>query len=166
MATKIGDLANGQCPPWTKYYIENRHVLPPKGAYVNQSELMSYFARNLWRKLWDKVSDELDGVCDTAKDCNPDGQLATLDVDGTGEVTIQDIQRALRELLGYSVDNREETLANFLHSFTDTTRDGTVTLDDFQVFCQEIEEAKKRDDWRLSFGRSTSSAVTPETAKW
>ena len=50
VATKIGDLTNGQSPPWTEYYKQNPDVLPPKGAYVNiHSELMSYFGRNLWR---------------------------------------------------------------------------------------------------------------------
>jgi hypothetical protein len=49
VATKIGDLTNGQSPPWTEYFTAHPEVLPPKGAYVNiQSDLMSYFARTLW----------------------------------------------------------------------------------------------------------------------
>jgi hypothetical protein len=53
VATKIGDLTNGQSPPLTEYFLENPDFLPPKGAYINvQSELMSYFARNLWVRLY------------------------------------------------------------------------------------------------------------------
>jgi hypothetical protein len=53
VATKIGDLTNGQSPPLTEYFLENPDSLPPKGAYLNvQSELMSYFARNLWVRIY------------------------------------------------------------------------------------------------------------------
>mmetsp|Transcript_23849 Transcript_23849/g.56313 ORF Transcript_23849/g.56313 Transcript_23849/m.56313 type:complete len:702 (-) Transcript_23849:83-2188(-) len=160
VATKIGDITNSQSETWTKYYTENSHLLPPKGAYVNiQSELMSYFARNLWRKLWDKVTEEIGEICDVENDCNPDGRLKTLDRDGTGEVTIQDIQTALRELLDYSVDSREETLASFVHSFADTTGDGTVTLDDFEAFCTEMEKLKENDSWRIAFDKSITASL-------
>lgn len=150
VATKISDLTNGQSPPWTKYYKEHPEVLPPKGAYVNvHAELMSYFSRNLWRKMWDATSEALH-LERSLGDGNPEGRLALLDRDGDGIVSVEDFQVALRDLLGCSVDDREMALAEFVHSFADTTGDGKVALEDFEVFCTEMHETYERDDWRLS----------------
>ncbi|KAL7567910.1 hypothetical protein ACA910_019625 [Epithemia clementina (nom. ined.)] len=155
VGTKIGDLTNGQSPPWTTFYTENPQLLPPKGAYVNiQSELMSYFARNLWRKIWDKTTELIDDKeCDVSDNCAADARLDVLDQTGEGLVTVDDLHTALRDLLGYSVDDRETTLAQFVHAFADTTGDGTVTVDDIESFCDEIKDLYQRDEWRLSFPR-------------
>jgi EF-hand domain pair len=153
VATKISDLRNGQSPAWTEYYSQNTQALPPKGAYVNiHAELMTYFARNLWRKLWDSISKEIASTCessDAMEECNVDERFEALDSTGDGVITVEEIQAALRDRLGYSVDDREKSLAEFVHSFADTTGDGTVTRQDFEVFCSEIPELYKRDEWRL-----------------
>ena len=155
VATKVSDLTNGQSPPWTKYYTENPHFLPPKGAYVNvQSDLMSYFARNVWRKIFDKTSELIHTECDIDEgDCGADARMDVLDKAGDGYVTVDDLQEALRGLLGYSVDERETTLALFVHSFADTTGDGTVTVEDIERFCDEINDVYKQDEWRLAVPR-------------
>ena len=60
IATKISDLTNGQSPPLKEYYDAHPEALPPKGNYINiQSELMSYFAKSLWKKLWIAIAEEL-----------------------------------------------------------------------------------------------------------
>jgi hypothetical protein len=159
VATKIGDLTNGQSPPWTEYYTEYPEVLPPKGAYVNiQAELMTYFARNLWRKLWDALSDKLDDCGGVKDECDPEARMAELDEEGSGVVTVDNIQTALRDLLGYSVDDREKTLAQFVHSFADTTNNGEVTVLDFEVFCSEMEDVYERDKWRLAFPKKPNES--------
>ena len=177
VATKVGDLTNGQSPPFEKYFTENPHELPPKGAYVNiHAELMGYFSRNLWRKLWDSITIQLDEECDIddmgddeddsdCGDCNPVGRLATLDQSGDGVVTVEDIQVALRDRLGYSIDNREQSLAEFVNSFADTTGDGTVTLKDFEVFCAEMDEWSERDRWRLGERRPNKKAKDKSTTE-
>lgn len=169
VATKISDLTNGQSPPWTKYYQENQEMLPPKGAYVNiQAELMSYFARNLWRRIWDNLSQVIDAECDAeafydvgedgtvaaAEMCQPEARLETLDSDNDGKISVAEIQAALEELVGLSVDNRELTLAQFVHDFADTNGTGEVTLEDLQVFCDEMTETYERDQWRLAFKKT------------
>jgi hypothetical protein len=161
VATKIGDLTNGQSPPWTEYYTEHPELLPPKGAYVNiQAELMAYFARNLWRNLWDALSDKLND-CGVKKDeCNPKARMAELDEEGSGVVTVDNIQSALRDLLGYSVDDREKSLAKFVHSFADRTSTGKVTLLDLKVQCAEMEEFyEQQDKWRLAFPKKPNPSV-------
>lgn len=40
-------------------------------------------------------------------------------------------QEALHTYLGYSIDEREPTLAQFVHWIADTNGDGTVGLEDF-----------------------------------
>ena len=160
VATKISDLTNGQSPPLTEYYKQHPELLPPKGSYVNiQAELMTYFARNLWRKLWEAISTEISAFCDIDKDCNPEARLKVLDTSGDGKVTVPEIQAALRDLLGYSIDQREQSLAEFVHSFADTTGDGTVRLEDFEAFCAEMDETYERDKWRLAFPRPEKESV-------
>lgn len=126
VVTKIPDLTNGQSPPWTEYFTEHPELLPPKGAYVNmQMELMTYFARNLWRKIWEALSIELAENCNfmdmdwDCEKCDPEKRLAALDLDGDGEVTVEEMQQGLQDLLGYEVDSREMTLAQFVHNFAD-----------------------------------------------
>lgn len=150
IATKISDLTNGQSPPWTKYYKEHPEYLPPKGAYINiHSELMSYFGRNLWRKLWDAIS-EIIKENGMKKGCHAEFRLKQLDSDGDGTVTVADLRKGLESLLGYSIDERENTLAEFVHRFADTTGNGVVKLEDFELFCQEMLETYDRDKWRLA----------------
>jgi 2',3'-cyclic-nucleotide 2'-phosphodiesterase (5'-nucleotidase family) len=149
VATKVSDLTNGQSLPWTDYYGAYPEVLPPKGAYINvQSELMSYFARNLWRKIWEALSKELGDTCGI-DDCGSEERLKKLDSTGDGTVTVEEIQAALRDYLGLSVDDRELTLAEFVHSFADTNGDGTVTKRDMDVFCEELDNLYDTGGWRL-----------------
>jgi hypothetical protein len=168
VATKISDLRNGQSPPWTEYYTQNKHVLPPKGAYVNvHAELMTYFARNLWRKLWDSISMEIASQCDTAAvdgndECRIDERLDALDMTGDGIISVEEIQVALRDRLGYSVDDREMTLAQFVHSFADMTGDGQVTRKDLKLFCDDLDDLYKQDQWRLGFKKPSDEKATAQ----
>lgn len=147
VVTKISDLTNGQSPPWTEYYTKHPELLPPKGNYINiQSTLMAYFARNLWRKLWDATSKEISDTC--AIDGCPEARLEVLDRSGDGVVTVDEIQHALNDLLGYSVDKREKTLAKQVMEIADTTGDKRLTLADFEAFCDQFSEAL--EEWRDS----------------
>jgi 2',3'-cyclic-nucleotide 2'-phosphodiesterase (5'-nucleotidase family) len=147
VATKIGDLTNGQSPPWTTYFKVHTELLPPKGAYVNiQAELMSYFAKSLWRRIWDCLSERLNEECDATKMapdssvevCTPDLRLETLDTDQDGVVSVEDIQHALKDIVGLSIDRREQSLAEIIHRFADTNGTGEVTLEDIVLFCEEF----------------------------
>jgi len=165
VATKISDLANGQSPSWTEYFTQHPEVLPPKGAYVNiHAELMSYFARNLWRKLWEAVSREISGECEINDECNAEGRLAALDIAGDGVVSVDEIQLALKEKLGYSIDDREKSLAEFVHNFADTTGSGQITKQDFETFCDEMSEMYEKDKWRLSYQKPSQQQPQRETA--
>lgn len=160
VATKISDLTNGQSPSWTKYYTEHREKLPPKGAYINiQSELMSYFARNMWRRLWDGITDVLVESGVDEEDCDPAKRLAVLDADGDGVITLKEIQKGLDEILGQSVDGRETTLAKFVHDYADTTNNGRITLADFEEFTKEMNDKQESETWRMSFPRR--SRISP-----
>ena len=162
VATKIGDLTNGQSPPWTEYYKTHPEVFPAKGAYINiHAELMGYFARNLWRKIWDQISPDKAEPCDIDnEECDPEGRLATLDLDEDGVVGVHEIHAALRDVLELSVDESELSLSEFVHTFADTDNDGLVTIKDFQVFCEEMPQVYQTDAWRLL---STPSATTAKT---
>eukprot|EP00980_Cylindrotheca_fusiformis_P014769 scaffold4026_cov117-Cylindrotheca_fusiformis.AAC.4 len=169
VATKIPDLTNGQSPPWTEYYTQHPMLLPPKGAYVNiQAELMAYFAKNLWRKIWDSLSKTIGSECDVdaAEDCNAEMRMKTLDKDKDGLVSVEDIQSALKDIVGLSVDNRELSLAEFVHSFADTNGSGEVTKEDLQAFCDEMEEVYEEEEaWRLSIALPTGDVPLEEVTK-
>ena len=160
-ATKISDLTNGQSPPWTEYYSQNVAALPPKGAYTNiHAELMSFFARNIWRKLWDAISEEIgDDNCSigaaTLDECESEKLIQAMDTTGNGVVTVEDIHRLLKDKLSLSVDEREMTLAQYVHSFADTNGDGTVTKTDFELFIRDMEQNYDEEEkiWRLPFPR-------------
>ena len=123
---------------------------------------MGYFARNLWRKIWDDLSAKLANECDTettedgedAMNCFPEERLETLDQDNDGKVSIEEIQAALEEIVGLSVDNRELSLAKFVHDYADTNGTGEVTLEDMEIFCTEMQEVHERDQWRLAFAKA------------
>jgi 2',3'-cyclic-nucleotide 2'-phosphodiesterase (5'-nucleotidase family) len=165
VATKIGDLTNGQSPPWTTYFTKHPEVLPPKGAYVNiQAELMSFFAKSLWRRIWDGLSERLGGECDLTKvdqdssldACTPELRLDTLDTDEDGVVSVEDIQYALKDIAGLSIDRREQSLAEIIHRFADTNGTGEVTLDDIILFCEEFGvEQEQSNETTLGILRST-----------
>ena len=194
VATKISDLTNGQSLPLTDYFLAHPEELPSKGAYINiQSELMSYFARNLWRRLWDASTKRAAESECMVEECSPEGRLALFDRDGDGVVTVEDIQVALRDFLGYSIHPEELTLAEFVHSIADTVGDGEVMLEDFgtccsdedlirveichlsvsisqigsflpcaEVFCDEIAEVYRNDEWRLKYDKIPVTRVDPE----
>lgn len=156
-------------------YTEHPEALPPKGAYVNiYAELMSFFSRNLWRRLWEAITptviaaekgqavedldidiSTLDKLCEVESNCLPERRLSLLDLDDSGVVSVSDIQAALSEILHLSVDTTgtETSLAEFVYSFADADGDGVVTLEDMNSFCDEIPEIYDNQKWRLAFPR-------------
>ena len=137
-----------------------------------QSDLMAFFARNLWRKLWEATGLRIHDSNDSSnlsedecsiETCDPEGRLSTLDSDGDGIVTPEDIQHALRDFLGLSISEDETTLADYVYSFADTTGDGTVTTEDFEIFCTEMPQEYKNQKWRLAFPKPV--APEPEMEK-
>lgn len=145
VATKIKDLTNGQSPPLAAYYKAHPELLPAKGQYINiHSELMAFFARGMFRKLWEATGELIpdpNSVADNAtQPVNLDRlegklRLSVLDRDQDGYVTIDDIHCSLRDYLGLSVDDNYKTLAEHVHACADVTGNGKVTVEDFEVFC-------------------------------
>lgn len=149
VATKISDLTNGQSPPLKEYFLMHPELLPLKGDYMNvQTELMGFFARNLFRKLWKATrkhlsSADLVQLEQEARKNQPDGvaelegqlRMSVLDRDGDNILSIEDIHVGLRDNLGLSVYGDEMMLAKYIHRYADVNGDGIVTIDDFEIFC-------------------------------
>jgi hypothetical protein len=127
IATKVGDLTNGQSAPFTEYFTAHPEKLPPKGNYLNiHSLLMSYFARNLWHRMWEEIhADDEDGVLDA------------LDLDGDGVISVEEIHAALARILGLSTDCTQMALARYVHRFADVNGQGEVTRDDLLRFVRD-----------------------------
>jgi len=157
VATKIPDLTNGQSPTFTDYYTAHPEALPPKGNYANiYAELMSYFARNLWRRIWDAAEPADISEFDVSK-CSDQGfcheRLAALDRDQDGVIGVEDIHGALRDVIGLSVHSEETTLAEYVHTFADVDNDGEVTVKDMEYFCKELPAIYAKDKWRLAYAK-------------
>jgi len=147
VATKISDLTNGQSPPLKEYFLAHPELLPSKGDYINiQTELMGFFARNLFRKLWKATGKHMSN--DDLLDLEEEGasraesiemesklRLSVLDRNGDGILSVEDIHIGLRDYLGLSVFEEEKCLAKLVHKYADVTDSGEVTVEDFEVFC-------------------------------
>jgi hypothetical protein len=156
VATKIPDLTNGQSPTLTEYYTAHPELLPPKGAYINiHSELMSYFARNMWRKIWDAT--EGDGE---VNENDIQKRFDMLDLNGDGVIDVVEIHSALRDLLGLSAHEEEKSLAESIESYADVNGDGKVTIDDFWAFTLEVPQLYEADKWRLAFAMPAGAHVS------
>ena len=164
VATKIKDLTNGQSPPLTKYFKAHPELFPASGSYINiQTELMAFFARNLFRKLWDATGERIQDPEEvleeftqpsnkTLEEVESRLRLDVLDVDGDGCLTVDDIHVALRDILGLTVHEEEKTLAECIHSYADVTDTGTVTVDDFEQFCTGLpRELRLIPKWKDAF---------------
>ena len=174
VATKISDLTNGQSPPLKAYFLEHQDLLPSKGDYINiQKELMGFFGRNLWRRLWEAIGDRIPDTDETKASGAMEAEdsrlrLDVLDRDGSGIVTVDDIHVGLRDILGLCVDNTEKTLAKHVHEIADVTENGKVTKQDFELFCLGVPPdfqpiARK---WSDAFpeSRGPSPAVSRSTS--
>lgn len=162
VATKIKDLTNGQSPPLKEYYLANPDLLPPKGQYINiHSELMAFFARGMFRKLWEATGELIPDPEVVAEDASHpvnmerlEGKLrfSVLDREKKGWLSVEDIHVGLRDFLGLSVDDNYKTLAERVHVCADATGNGMVRVEDFEVFCTGMpKELKLRKRWEDAF---------------
>jgi 2',3'-cyclic-nucleotide 2'-phosphodiesterase (5'-nucleotidase family) len=150
VATKVSDLTNGQSPTLTKYYTEHPEALPPTGNYINiHAELMGYFAHNTWKKIWDSINPDCD-LC-AVEDCQVEERFEQLDRNNDGTVSVADIQAALRDHVGLSVDSTETALAEAVHAVADIDQDGEVTLVDLELFCDNIPKIQQQRQWKKAY---------------
>ncbi|KAI2493471.1 hypothetical protein MHU86_21089 [Fragilaria crotonensis] len=173
IATKIGDLTNGQSTAFTEYYTANPKLLPAEGSFINISvELMGYFARNLWRKIWESLEPSM--LVEPGLDSDYTyfrERFADLDNNQDGFISVDDIHAALRDVLGLNVHCDEMTLAESVHAYADVNNDGDVTVDDLELFSKELPGIYERDRWRLAYAKNdahrlihlASVAASPRT---
>lgn len=182
VATKIKDLTNGQSPPLTAYFKAHPEFLPSKGSYYNiHSELMGFFARSLFRKLWDATGELIPDPVDVLEEASHpaptleevEGRLrhSVLDRNGSGLITVDDIHFGLRDFLGLSVVDEVKFLAEAIHSCADVTGDGKVRVADFEQFCTVMpKEYRLPRKWSNAFPdplpdlhSETASDATPDS---
>lgn len=122
-------------------------LLPAKGQYINiHSSLMKFFARGMFRKLWEATGELIPDPEVVAEDyshpVNMDRvegrlRLSILDRDNDGFVTVDDIHHGLRDFLGLSVEDDYKVLAQKVHACADITGNGVVSVEDFEIFCRD-----------------------------
>ena len=149
-------------PPLTVYYKAHPELLPAKGQYINiHSELMAFFARGMFRKLWEATGELIPDPETFAEEASQpvnmeriEGRLrlSVLDRDKKGWLSVDDIHVGLRDFLGLSVDDNYKTLAERVHVCADATGNGQVTVDDFEVFCTGMPKGlKMKPKWQNAF---------------
>jgi hypothetical protein len=123
---------------------------------------MKFFARGMWRKLWEATGELIPDLEVVAEDAshpvNMDRiegklRLSVLDRDNDGFVTVDDIHYALRDFLGLSVNEEYKSLAQRVYSCADITGNGMVTVEDFEIFCREgmPGELQMQEKWEDAF---------------
>jgi len=146
----------------TAYYKAHPELLPAKGQYINiHSALMDFFARGMFRKLWEATGELIPDPELVAEEATHpvnmeriEGRLrlSVLDRDNDGYVTVDDIHYGLRDFLGLSVDDNYKSLAEAVFSCADTLGNGVVTVEDFEVFCSGMPtELKMHQKWHAAF---------------
>ena len=81
---------------------------------------------NLWHRMWENIhADDEDGVLDA------------LDLDGDGQISVEEIHAALARILGMSTDCTQMALARYVHRFADVNGHGEVTRDDLLRFVRD-----------------------------
>jgi EF-hand domain pair len=130
-----------------EYFLAHPELLPAKGQYINiHSSLMKFFARGMFRMLWEATGELIPDPEEVAEDyshpVNMDRvegrlRLSVLDRDNDGFVTVDDIHYALRDFLGLSVEDDYKHLARQVHNCADITGNGMVTVEDFEIFCRD-----------------------------
>mmetsp|Transcript_47984 Transcript_47984/g.78175 ORF Transcript_47984/g.78175 Transcript_47984/m.78175 type:complete len:231 (+) Transcript_47984:3-695(+) len=138
VATKISDLTNGQSPPLAAYYSTRTELLPSHEILINiHALLMGFFARNLWRRIWETARASHDGV---APEGSPkkDSQdvLDAMDTNNDGVISVEEIQAYLATV-GIHTDKGETALAELVREFADVTGDGAVTIEDLERFAND-----------------------------
>lgn len=149
--------------PFTEYFTENSHLLPAKGQYTNiHSDLMGFFARGMFRKLWEATGELIPDPEIVAEEATHpvnmeriEGKLrlSVLDRDNDGYLTIDDIHYGLRDLLGLSVNDDYKALAEQVHFCADATGNGKVTVEDFELFLLDMPREMKlqQPKWEKAF---------------
>ena len=66
-----------------------------------------------------------------------DGVLDALDLDGDGQISVEEIHAALARILGMSTDCTQMALAKYVHRFADVNGHGEVTRDDLLRFVRD-----------------------------
>ena len=123
---------------------------------------MGFFARGIFRKLWDALEERMDDPLEVLEEASHpppplaevEGRLrhAVLDRNGDGRITVDDIHVALRDFLGLRVNDEVKTLAAAIHSCADVTGGGCVTVNDFKVFCTKMpREYRLSRKWSEAF---------------
>ena len=123
---------------------------------------MKFFARGMFRKLWEATGELIPDPEVVAEESshpvNMDRiegklRLSVLDRDNDGFVTVDDIHYALRDFLGLSVNDDYKTLAQRVHACADITGNGMVSVEDFEIFCRDgmPGELQMQEKWEEAF---------------
>lgn len=122
---------------------------------------MAFFARGMFRKLWEATGELIPDpevvAEETSQPINIERiegklRLSVLDRDKKGWLSVDDIHVGLRDFLGLSVDDNYKSLAEQVHICADASGNGQVTVDDFEVFCTGMpKELKLKPKWQNAF---------------
>jgi len=119
------DIQEG-CPTWIEYYKQNpKHVL--RGHWPIYPTIISFFAFNVWKQLWNKLDKNGGGKID-------EEEFGVLDLDGDKRVSKLEMLTTLRQLVGFEVDEQELGFVDCLMQLAgDANKDGFITLEELNA---------------------------------
>lgn len=137
VATKISDLGNGQSPPFRAYFTKHPELLPAKGSYWNiPTELMGYFARRLFKKVWDVTGQMITTIATTETD---DSNTSTeTETETETETKLDSHNDDIRSLLRSTPNTLKKVHSGLRLQLLDRNGDGQITVSELQLALQQI----------------------------
>jgi hypothetical protein len=107
-------------------YFKQHEEKRPTASWPIYATIVSYFASNVWKQIWNKLDLNQDGKIDAS-------ELKSVDLDGDNRINKAEMAIALRSL-GFEVDNEELSFVDCIMDIAgDSNKDGYLTLEEINI---------------------------------
>lgn len=125
VGTSRWDIYEGPCKQWIDYF-KDRPDRAPTASWPIYPSIVSYFARNVWGQIWNKLDANKDGKIEAS-------ELKKFDLDGDNRIDKHELAAALRGI-GFEVDGEELSFVDLVMELAgDTNKDGYLTLEELNI---------------------------------
>lgn len=125
VSTSRWDIFEGPCTTWVEHFKGHPERVP-MASWPIYATISSYFARNVWKQIFNKLDTNKDGVIDAS-------ELKNLDLNGDNRLDRVEVASALRSI-GFEVDAEELSFVDCIMEIAgDANRDGYLTLEELNT---------------------------------
>eukprot|EP00211_Chloroparvula_japonica_P002660 CAMPEP_0119125044 /NCGR_PEP_ID=MMETSP1310-20130426/4451_1 /TAXON_ID=464262 /ORGANISM="Genus nov. species nov., Strain RCC2339" /LENGTH=521 /DNA_ID=CAMNT_0007115067 /DNA_START=137 /DNA_END=1705 /DNA_ORIENTATION=- len=126
-ALSLWDMQDGSSEPIKDYFRKHPELIPPEDAcYPLYSSLISKFARDIWKRVFDIIDKDHDGEISLE-------EFLRADLDGDGRISADELKNLLRKA-GTQIDDAD---AEFVHAILrcagDANDDGYLSAEEMGI---------------------------------